>query len=80
MSQVDSQAFSTLDIPPGQVENWNEVKTKYLARKSVITRKIKMWNGRLESTKLTKETVRGASILHLSDMVKKAETDLCAEM
>ena len=80
MSQVDSQAFSSLNIPPGQAENWNEVKTKYLARKSVITRKIKMWSGRLESTKLTKETARGASILDLSDMVKKARTDLCAEM
>ena len=82
MSQVDSQAFSSLNIPPGQAENWNEVKTKYLARKSVITRKIKMWSGRLESTKLTKETAScmGASILDLSNMVQKARTDLCAEM
>ena len=80
MSQIDSRAFQSLDLPPEKVDLWNGVKNKYIARKSVITRKIKMWNNRLQSTKLSKETIRGASILHLSEMVTDAEKDLCNEM
>ena len=80
MYQVDSQAFQSLEIPPEKVDLWNGVKNEYIAHKSVKTRKIKMWNNRLQSTKLNKETVRGVSILHLSDMVKDAEKDLCSEM
>ena len=80
MSQVDLQAFQSLEIPPDKVDNWYEVRNKYMTRKSVITRKIKMWNNRLQSTKLSKETVRGASILHLSEMVTDAEKDLCNEV
>ena len=67
MSQVDLQAFQSLEIPPDKVDNWYEVTNKYMTRKSVITRKIKMWNNRLQSTKLTIGTVRGASIENLTN-------------
>ena len=58
----------------------SQIQAEYLARRNVITQNIKLWSGILESTKLTKETDMGASILHLSNMVEKAETDLCAKM
>ena len=80
MSQVDSRAFQSLELPPEKVDLWNGVRNKYMALKSVITKNIKMWNNRLRSTKLSKETIRGASILHLSEMVTDAEKDLCNEV
>ena len=74
---MDTQAFATLEnIPPGKVDVWNQLKTKYMAQRRVITRKIYMWNNRLEATKLTKETAKGASVSHLSYMIKKTEKDL----
>ena len=80
MSQIDSRAFQSLELPPEKVDLRNGVKNKYIARKSVITRQINMWNNRLQSTKLSKETVKGASILHLREMVTDAEKDLGNEM